>query len=447
MESFGTLAQLARDLAEGRSSSLALTEQALARIKDPAGEGARAFVAVDRAKALAQAEASDRLRAAGVVPGPLAGIPISVKDLFDVQGEVTRAGSRALDDAAPAERDAPAIARLRAAGAVILGRTNMTEFAYSGLGLNPHFGTPGNPHDRARIPGGSSSGAAVSVADGMAAAAIGSDTGGSVRIPAALCGLTGFKPTAKRVPLQGVVPLSASLDSVGPLARSLACCALLDSLMAGRTPAAPERRPVAELRLAVPRHYVLEDLDATVGAAFARTLTRLSEQRARIEEIDFPELDEIPALGAKGGFPAAEAWHWHRPLLARAGERYDPRVRSRIERGAAMTAADYLDLLDARKALIAAARRRFQGFDALALPSVPVVAPTFAELEDDATYTRLNLLILRNPTVGNLLDLCGVTLPCQAPGELPVGLMLMGRHGHDQALLQLAAGVEAALAT
>ncbi|WP_366554055.1 amidase [Aquibaculum sediminis] len=443
MQGLGRIAAVSERLKPGETSARALAEAALERIADPQGEGARAFVGLDRDKVLAQAEAADTLRAAGAAAGPLAGIPISIKDLFDVAGEVTRAGSRALYDAPPAQQDAPAIARLRSAGAVLLGRTNMTEFAYSGLGLNPHYGTPGNPADRSRIPGGSSSGAAVSVADGMAVAAIGSDTGGSVRIPSALCGLVGFKPTARRIPLDGAVPLATSLDSIGPLAQSVACCALLDAIMAGERPSELTARPLRSLRFAVPRHYMLEEMDETVAAAFSAALTRLSAAGVTIEEIDFPELDELPALGAKGGFPAAESWHWHRELLARAGDRYDPRVRSRIERGAAMSAADYLDLLEGRGALIEAADRHLRDWDALLTPTVPVVAPRIDSLESDEAYTRLNMLILRNPTVGNMLDLCGISLPCHAPGSLPVGLMLMGRNGNDADLLRQAAAVEA----
>ncbi|MDF2097171.1 amidase [Aquibaculum arenosum] len=445
MQGLGRIAAVSERLKRGEISARALAEEALERFADPQGEGARAFVSLDRDKVLAQAETADTLRAAGAAAGPLAGIPISIKDLFDVAGEVTRAGSQALDNAPPAQQDAPAIARLRAAGAVLVGRTNMTEFAYSGLGLNPHYGTPGNPVDRSRIPGGSSSGAAVSVTDGMAVAAIGSDTGGSVRIPSALCGLVGFKPTARRVPLEGALPLAASLDSIGPLAPSVACCALLDAIMAGERPPELTARPLRSLRFALPRHYMLEEMDETVAAAFSSALTRLSSAGVTIEEIDFPELDELPALGAKGGFPAAESWHWHRELLGRAGERYDPRVRSRIERGAAMTAADYIDLLEGRRALIQAAERRLRDWDALLTPTVPIVAPRIDSLESDEAYTRLNLLILRNPTVGNMLDLCGISLPCHPPGSLPVGLMLMGRNGNDADLLRQAAAVEGLL--
>src|SRR6476661_5295344 len=228
--------QLAADLAAGRTSSRKLTDEAIARIEDPKGEGSRAFMKVYKQQAIAAADASDAQRKAGLVPGPLAGIPVSIKNLCNVAGETTLAGSKALDDAPPAKADAPVVARLRAAGAVIVGSTNMSEFAFSGVGINPHYGTPGNPWDRKRIPGGSSSGAAVSAADGQCVVAIGTDTGGSVRIPSALCGLVGFKPTQKRVPLDGAFPLSTTLDSIGPLANSVACCAITDAIMAGEEP-------------------------------------------------------------------------------------------------------------------------------------------------------------------------------------------------------------------
>ena len=223
-----TLATLAADLDSGRTTSRKLVEECLARIADPAGEGPRAFIHVDREAALTAADAMDRLRKVNAVPSRFAGIPISIKDLFDIKGQVTRAGSRALDDSPAAEHDAASVARLRQAGFVLIGRTNMTEFAYSGIGINPHFGTPKGGWNRAvgHVPGGSSSGAAVSVLDGMAHGALGTDTGGSCRIPAAYNGIVGYKPTQRRVPLDGSVPLSFSLDSIGPLARSVACCAM-----------------------------------------------------------------------------------------------------------------------------------------------------------------------------------------------------------------------------
>ena len=303
-----TIGQLAADLAAGRTTSRKLTEEALARIEDAKGEGKRAFVKVWRAQALAAAEASDSLRKAGIVASSLAGLPVSIKNLCDVAGETTLAGSKALDDAPPAKQDAPVVARLRAAGAVIMGSTNMSEFAFSGVGFNPHYGTPGNPADRKRVPGGSSSGAAVSVGDRMAVAALGTDTGGSVRIPAAVCGIVGFKPTARRVPIDGVVPLSTSLESIGPLATSVEWCAIVDAVFGAEPIAVPAPMPMAGLRLAVPRHYVLDELDGVVAKAFERALKALSAKGARIEHIDLPQLDELPAINAKGGFAASESY-------------------------------------------------------------------------------------------------------------------------------------------
>ncbi|HYH39619.1 MAG TPA: amidase [Azospirillum sp.] len=440
-----TILSLAAELAAGRTTSVELTERALARIADPGGEGTRAFTRVDREGALKAAQASDLLRAAGVVPSPLAGIPVSVKDLFDVAGQPTPAGSLVLKDAPPAVRDAPVVARLRAAGAVIVGRTNMTEFAFSGLGVNPHYGTPGNPFDRARIPGGSSSGAAVSVADGMAVAAVGSDTGGSVRIPSAFCGLVGFKPTQARVPRDGALPLSWTLDTVGPLARSVACCAIMDAVMAGAAPAVPEALDLAGLRIAVPTTVVLDGMDDTVAAAFERALEALAQAGARVVEIDLATLAAIPRANAKGGFASPEAYAWHRELLARSGDRYDPRVSARILRGQEQSAADYIELTRTRAALMAEAEAATRAFDALAMPTVPVVPPRLDELEDDAAYARINMLVLRNPSLWNFLDRPAVSLP-MATGGLPAGLMLVGKRGHDRNLLRVARAVEPVVA-
>ena len=340
-----SLAEIADDLAAGRTTSRALTEAALARIDDPAGEGARAFIKVYHEAALECAKASDQARAHGIVPSPLAGIPVSIKDLCDVAGEVTLAGSSVRQDAEAATKDAPAVARLRAAGAVITGRTNMVEFAMGAPGTNAHYGTPKNAWDRAtgRIPGGSSSGAAVSVTDGMAAAALGTDTAGSVRIPAALCGLAGFKPTARRVPTEGIYPLSRTLDSVGPLAPTVACCALVDAVFAGAAPPELTPRPLQGLRLAVPKYLVFDDVDDTVGAAFQAALSKLSAAGARITKIDFAELARMPAINRIGGFSTAEAYALHRTVLDRAGNQYDQNVAARIRAGEAWTAADYLD--------------------------------------------------------------------------------------------------------
>ncbi|PVE20832.1 amidase [Microvirga sp. KLBC 81] len=433
-------------LTEGRTTSLALTEEALTRASDPAGEGTRVFTRLYREAARAAAQASDILRQAGLVRSSIDGLPISIKDLFDVAGEVTMAGSVAREGERPAAEDATVIKRLRAAGAVIVGRTNMTEFAYSGLGLNPHYDVPRNPWDRktGRIPGGSSSGAAVSVTDGMAVAGIGSDTGGSVRIPAALCGLVGFKPTAARVPLTGVLPLSFSLDSIGAIAPSVACCATLDAILAGDEEALPQPADLGRLRFAVPTTLALDGMDKDVAQAFEVTLSSLSAAGARIDEIAVPEFAGLASLNANGGFTASEAWTWHRDLIERAGDRYDPRVVSRIRRGKDISAADYLDLLAARKAWRAGVEARIEGYDALVLPTVPIVAPAIAKLEaSDDAYFAANGLILRNPTFINFLDGAALSVPCHTPGEAPVGLMIAGPAGADRRILAIGMAVEA----
>lgn len=446
-----SLAQAAAALAEGRITAQGLAEAALARIADPAGEGARTFVAVQAEEALATARAMDALRAAGRAPSPWAGIPISVKDLFDQAGVPTRAGAVALADAPPATRTAPAVARLERAGFVVLGRTNMVEFAFSGLGVNPHHGTPRSPYDRAtgRLPGGSSSGAAVAVADGMGLAALGSDTGGSCRVPAALCGIVGYKPTATRVPLEGVLPLSPSLDSIGPLANTVGCCAVLHELMSGAEEASPPlARPVAGLRFGVPEGtFLFEGLEPAVATAFSRALARLERAGARIERFALPELAEIPIANASGGFAASESFAWHRALMERAGDRYDPRILARIRRGAAIGAADYLDLQAARVAIIAKAAPRTAPFDAVLCPTAALTPPAISEVEEEAEYNRINLLLLRNTAAFNFLDRCSISLPCHLQGEAPVGLMLSGAHDGDAALFAVSAAVEAALAS
>ena len=437
-----TLEGAAADLAAGRTTSTELVEAALERATDPAGEGARAFVELDAEGARAVAGAVDRLRAAGAEPSPFAGIPVSVKDLFDVRGQVTRSGSVVLDRG-PALADAPAVAAWRRAGLVLLGRTNMTEFAYSGLGINPHHGTPANPWDREshRIPGGSSSGAAVSVSDGMAFGGLGSDTGGSCRIPAALCGLVGFKPTQDLISREGMAPLSTSLDAAGVIASTVACCAELAGLARGEVPTAPlpvDRPP----RLAVPRTLFFDDAEPEVVAAFERALATLAEAGAELVDLELPELGEIAEASAKGGFPAAEAFAWHRGLIESDGERYDPRVLVRIRRGEGQSAADLIDLIAWRRSFIARVSRRLAPFDGFVFPTVPALAPPLAAFDDDDFYGRLNLLMLRNPTVVNLLDGCAISVPMQEDGEAPSGLTIAALGGHDDELLRVAAWVE-----
>ncbi|MBN9146917.1 MAG: amidase [Kaistia sp. SCN 65-12] len=444
MSDHPTLASLAADLAAGRTSARKLVDDCLAKIADKAGEGARVFIHVDAEDAIAAAEAMDRLREINAAPSPFAGIPVSIKDLFDIKGQVSRAGSRTLDDRPPAASDAPVVARLRRAGFVVIGRTNMTEFAYSGLGINPHYGTPKNPwrRDVGHVPGGSSSGAAVSVTDGMAHGALGTDTGGSCRIPAAYCGIVGYKPTARRIPLEGGLPLSVTLDSYGPIARSVGCCAVMDAVLANEAivPVAP--RPAKGLRLAVPTTVMLDDLDSAVARAFERALDRLAGAGVLIERMAVPEFADIASLNVGGGFSAAESWAWHRALIAKKADLYDPRVISRIRRGESLSAADYVDLLAMRRAIITGFERRVAPYDALVAPTVAMTPPVIADLAGDAAYTRANMLSLRNCALINTVDGCAISLPCHREGEAPVGLMLAAAGGSDRRIFEIAASIE-----
>lgn len=447
MKTLTPIANTLKKLASGEFTSLSLTNECLDAIASPQGEGKRAYTRVvpDAVRAAAAQADSET----GKKSLPLAGLPISIKDLFDVAGEPTPAGSVVLANSAPKTSDAPIVQRLRAAGAVIVGRTNMTEFAYSALGINPHYGTPRNPYDRAtgRIPGGSSSGGVVSVTDGMAHAAIGSDTGGSVRIPAALCGLAGFKPTARRVPITGALPLSPSLDSVGPIAPTVACCALLDSVLAGETPQTLSASDLTSVRLGVMQGYVLDGLQSPVSDAFAAALALLSSRGARLTDVHFGSLNKIPELNSKGGLIAAESYAWHRHLIEKHSAQYDPRIICRILRGKEQSAADYIDVLNARKEIIADAELAFADFDAILLPTVPLIAPPIAELEaDDKIYFDTNIKILRNASVFNFLDGCALSVPCHLPGEAPVGLMVAGLAGQDKKVLSIGAAIESALA-
>jgi aspartyl-tRNA(Asn)/glutamyl-tRNA(Gln) amidotransferase subunit A len=444
MKNTPTLAALADDLAGGRTSARRLVDDCLAKIADTSGEGARAFIHVDAEAAIEAAEAMDRLREVKAAPSPFAGIPISIKDLFDIRGQVTRAGSRALEDSAPAEADAPVVARLRRAGFIVIGRTNMTEFAYSGIGINPHYGTPKGAWQRSvgHMPGGSSSGAAVSVVDGMAHGALGTDTGGSCRIPAAYNGIVGFKPTQRRVPLDGGVPLSFTLDSFGPLARTAQCCAILDAVLADETFVPLQPRPIKGMRLAVPTTVVLDELDDAVAQTFDRALETLSRQGALIERIEVPEFLDVGVMNTKGGFAAAESYAWHRYLIVSHGDVYDPRVSTRILRGEAISAADYIDLLGARKSLIARATVRLAPYDALIMPTTANTPPRIADLADDKAFTKANLLSLRNCTLINMIDGCAISLPCHREGEVPVGLMLAASSGSDRRIFELAAAME-----
>lgn len=391
--------------------------------------------------ALAAAIRADAMKSAGATLSPLNGLPVSVKDLVDIAGETTLAGSTVLSDAAPAAADAAVVTRLRSAGAAIIGKTNMTEFAYSGVGLNPHYGTAANPADNkvARIPGGSSSGAAVSVATGICFAALGSDTGGSIRIPAALCGIVGFKSTARRVPTTGCVPLSTTLDTLCAMAHSVDDCILMDNVLADQPLLIPAL-PLKGLRLALPQTLLLDALDPVVAAAFGAALSRLSAAGANIIEVPLSLLGQCHAINQ---FSAAESYAWHRHLLAQREEQYDPRVAKRIKMGARISAADYIDAIHSRRDWIARMEAALAPFDALIMPTVPIVAPPIADLEaSEAVFFDANRLLLRNTSVINVLDGCAITLPCHPAGTLPVGITLAGTAMRDGYLLGVARAVE-----
>lgn len=405
-------------------------------------------------------EARAHVAQPGIEQRPLAGLSVSVKDLFDLRGQPTPAGSVVLADAPAAQDDCPAVARLRAAGVSVVGRTHMVEFAFSGVGTNPHYGTPAAFDARtgalpgpARVPGGSSSGAAVSVATGAAFIGLGSDTGGSIRIPAALNGIVGFKSTARLVPTTGAVPLSTTLDTVCALTRSVRDAIVAHEILAARR-VTRSPAPLAAWRLAVPTDTFLEGLDPQVARAFERSLDTLRRAGARIEPLALPEVTDLASIQATGGFSAAESYAWHRPWLAQHADRYDPRVRTRIERGATMTAFEYIELQQARVRWIARVEDSIAGFDALLSPTVPILAPTIASvapadgrdaLEDaarDAAFFRANGLLLRNTSIVNMLDGCALSLPCHTAGELPVGLMVWHAALHDDAVLNVGLRIE-----
>ena len=415
-------------------------EVALARIDDPKGEGARACITTYRDAAQAAAKASDvRYRDRSPL-GPLDGAIVTIKDLFDVAGEVTSAGSAArARHGTPATHDAPVVQRLRAAGAVIVAKTNMSEFAFSGIGDNPHFGTPRNPADRSRVPGGSTSGGAVAVADGMCAVTIGSDTGGSTRIPAALCGIVGFKPSKSRVPTEGAFPLSSSFDSIGPIATSVAACAATDAIIAGDKPVPIDPVPLTGLRIGVIQGMPMRDLDDTVAARFASALDVFRSARLSDEVISL--IDDAAAVNARGGLVAPEAAMVHGQFIEAYGNEVDPNIRARIERGRTIGQGAYREMAADRARLVKAMDERLEELDAVVLPTCPIVAPTIVETQDADVWARKNALVLRNTSLANFFDLTAISLPIPGRG-LPVGLMLIARNGHDRRLLEIAATAE-----
>lgn len=444
----GSVINLIEQLHTGKTTAKDIVEKAIAQTANAGDEGKKVFTQFYPEWATQLAELSDKTRALNMSRSLIDGVTISIKDLFDVAGEATTAGSVVLKSAAPADKHAEVVQRLLSAGAVVVGKTNMTEFAYSGLGINPHYGTPANPAfaGEARIPGGSSSGAAVSVGLGMAAAAIGSDTGGSIRIPAAFCGLTGFKPTASRVSRQGVLPLSEALDSIGVIAHDVASCAVVDGIISGQ-PLTLAKRDIKNALFAIPTSVVFDGIDETVKAAFEHTIALLEKAGATIERIALEEFKEVAQINAKGGYNAAEAWTWHAKLLAEKENEYDQRVASRIHKGEAMSASDFIELAGLRASWQARVTAKIQGYDALLLPTVPTIAPRIADLvADEDLYFATNGKTLRNPTFINFLDGCALSVPCQQPGTAPVGLMIAGGHMQDEKVLQWAYAIEKVIA-
>jgi len=440
-----TIDQINQSLARGETSREALVVEALEGAASKAAKSV--FTKLYPDAALAAARAADAAQAAGIVQPALAGLPFTIKDLYGVAGETTMSGSIVCKGEPVQTEDATVVSRIRASGAAIIGKTNMTEFAFSGIGINPHYGTPVNPTDSQveRIPGGSSSGAAVSVALGLAVAGLGSDTGGSIRIPAAVCGIVGFKSTQNRVPLTGALELSRTLDTVCAMTRSVQDCITVDAVLSG-TMLPVRRRPLAGMRFAVPQTVVLDGMDAHVSGVFARTLSALSAAGAQLIEIPLSELAEIPKINTPGGLSPIEAYAEHHERLARAQDQFDHRVGQRMMLGATVTAQQYIHLLDARRQWIARVERAVEGYDAIICPTIPVVAPVIADLlASDEAFFKANGLLLRNTFTINMLDGCSFSLPCHRPDELPVGLMLSSINGDDARLAAVALAVESAL--
>jgi aspartyl-tRNA(Asn)/glutamyl-tRNA(Gln) amidotransferase subunit A len=417
-------------------------EEALARITDPKGEGARACLTVYADTARSAADAADARARAGLSLGPLDGRIVSIKDLFDVAGEPTRAGSKVLADSPPAKSDAPVVRRLRAAGSVIIAKTNMPEGAFSAFGANPHYGTPGNPADRTRVPGGSTSGGAVSVADGMCEIAIGSDTGASTRTPAAFCGIVGYRPSQGRVPTEGAFPYAYALDAIGPLARSVVHCAAADSVIAGEEFRQVSPIPIAGLRFVIPQGPMLENLDETVAARFSTAVASIGAAGAHVSDERIALLEDMSVANRNGTFQVFESYAIHRELLEKRGQDYDPIAKSRFELGRDRSAADYLALLRERARLIPAMDAWLEDTDAVVLPTAKRVAPKISEFTTLDGFLAQQALFGSNTNWASFFNLCSISIPLPREAGLPVGLMLVTRHRHDHRLFRIAAAIE-----
>ena len=442
---FPTLGDLALGLTQRRLDPVDLADQAL----DGLANGGDTALLIDRLPQRARSEAlAARLRLADGKPAsPLDGVPSAWKDLFDLTGRVTTAGSVVLKSELPAARDAAIVDAARRAGVVSVGTLNMNEFAYSAIGFNPHYGTPRNPNGTgpARVPGGSSSGSAVAVARGILAFAIGTDTGGSIRVPASFNGIVGFKASTHRYPMSGVFPLARTLDSLGPLARSVADCILVDAVLRSEPRPPVQAAPLAQLQILIPENVVFDGCENAVLVNFEASCERLARAGARIERIGLPAFDlALQVIAQHGSIVAAEAYELHRLRASGAGAaQFDPRVLKRIQAAAGMTAGDLALVREARARLIAETQARI-GNSLIAFPAVSHVAPELGPLvADDDLFTRVNAKTLRNTMLGNFLDWCGVSIPCGTDAAgMPTGFLLSAPHGHDEPLLAAALAVE-----
>ena len=437
-------AMIGRAIAAGALDPVSFAECLLERI---VAQKSPVFLAMTRNRALTEAKAAGARAKSGRMLSALDGVPIGWKDLVDMRGEPTTAASDLYRDARPAVEDAPIVKQACAAGMVSLGKLNLTEFAYSGLGLNPHYGSPLNPHatDAPRSPGGSSSGSGVAVASGMAPIAIGTDTGGSVRIPAAFNGVTGYKSSEGRIDTTGVFALSRTLDTVGPLALTVEDCVLADAVLRGKVGASVFRPDPRDMSIFLPETVVLDDLEAEVAAAFEATIDRLERAGVGVKRGPLPEFAEAAALGVEiGTITAAEAYYEHAQRVDGAErDRIDRRVVARIDVGKTMTAKGLLRLQRARVAAAKSLMARLDGA-LLAMPTTPHVAPEIAPLEaDDALFHAVNLKTLRNTAIGNFLNLPGVAMPNgTGTAGMPTSFLLSAPGGHDTRLLGAALALE-----
>jgi aspartyl-tRNA(Asn)/glutamyl-tRNA(Gln) amidotransferase subunit A len=441
-----SIAQLSVLIQSGSLDPVTLIEETLDAIRTHKDQAIFTRLLEERAKE--EAARSSRRLQEGRSRGLLDGIPVAWKDLFAIAGFPTTAGSVVLADAAPAQEDADVVKALKAAGMVAIGRVNMSEFAFSGLGLNPHYGTPLNPRasDVARIPGGSSSGSAVAVASGLVPVSIGTDTGGSVRIPSAFNGLVGYKASRGRYSMAGVFPLATSLDSLGPLCRSVQDAVWVDAAMRGRLAPDVARADLSGLSIVVPTTVVMDDVEDGVAQAFEATLTRLSAAGVKIRRAAFPAFDQLfQVMAEHGPLVTAEAFALHhRRLAGPEAETMDRRVVARTRLGEKITLVGYLEILKLREQLIKDVAGMLGPNEFIAYPTVAHVAPALAPLEaDDELFVKVNFKTLRNTLIGNFLDWCGVSLPCGTAGAgMPVGLLLSAPKDQDERLLAAALALE-----